>query len=515
MAIRLEKEPNGEEALVITFDDGIASDPYSGTNRMLSVDLETPNEVAVGYPITTSTTSGGTLGKPCARATRFFPTYGTSVGIPTGVAESYAILDATGNVYEATSITGTWTLLSSNATTTNASNKDGIAYWLGRLWKFRNTSIDYWTGTTWVNGWDPNTGVPTGAPMDSGVQHFAYVATNNQLYITNGNSISRIFAADPTIFNPTNTSTYSFSADILLLPVTDSALSLAEVGGGNSAQSTLLIGGSQNAIYPWDKSSTSFGLPIYVADGYIKRMVSVNQNVFIFPGNTSGRGRIYITNGSQADLFYKIPDYLFGEQDPYYEWGDAIFHRNNLLFGFFVTHNDGSGVILSSQVWAYNLDTKVFRGISHIPTGNAKASATVLIAAVNPSTKGFSYIIGWDDNASTPGIGYSGTTAGVNASGATITTDLINIGSFLQKKTYTQLEYKLRTALAAGESLTVTPSVDGASVTALTFQPTVTTGAISGVANMTFQGGQWLQFDIVLIGNSATSGVRLKELRLR
>lgn len=508
MAYRIEEEPNGGQAIVIDgWDKGIAADPYAGINRMLGVDLETHGEVAVGYPITTSTTSGGTLGNPIAKSVRLFPTYATPAASGDGSAQSYAILDATGQVYESTSITGTWTFLSSSNSTAGSSTKDGIAYWLGYLFKFRNDKVDYWNGSTWTTAWKTIT---------AGVQHFAYVASDNKLYFTNGNYIGSIFAPDPTAFDPTSAPTYTFTAQLLAIPYTDNAISLAEVGGGNAAQSTLLIGGALNAIYPWDKISTSFGLPIYVADGYIKRMVSANQNAFIFPGNVGGRGRIYITNGSQADDYFKVPDYLFNEQDPYFEWGDAMFHRNNLVFGFFVSKNGGSGTIISSEVWALRLADKQFRSISNIPANaTGKGSATVLIPAFNPKGPGFSYIIGWNDSSSTPGIGYSGTAAGINATANAITTDLIPVGTFLQNKTYSQVEFKLRTPLAAGESITITPVVDAVTGSALSFSPTITTNSISAYATVNFEKAQWLQFNITMVGNSASSGVRLKEIRIR
>lgn len=511
MAYRVEKEDNEVNAIVIDgWEKGIAPDPYSGLNRLLSVDLETPGEIAVGYGITTSTTSGGTLGKPIASSKRLFPSYGTPVGIPTGSVQSYAILDADGQVWESTSITGTWTFLSSSNSTTGSTNKDGVVYWLGYLFKTRGANIDYWNGSTWTTGWQTT--------LDVGVKHQMYVATNNQLYITNGNTIARVFAPDPSAFAPGTPETFDFNIAILSLPVTESALSLVEIGGGNSAQSTLLIGGSFNAIYPWDKLSTSFSLPINVADGYIGKMVAVNQNAFIFPGNTGGRGRIYRTNGSQADLYFKIPDYVFGVQDPYFEWGDVIFHNNNLIFGLFPLLNSNSTVptgVTSRQVWALNLDTGAFRSISAIVAASLKAKASVLISAVSPSGPGFSYILGWDDNTSpgTQGIGYSGTTAGVGSSD--FYTDLMPVGTAFDKRTFTQVEFKLRTPLVAGETIRIFPIVDGVEGTELSFQPTVTTGSISGVANQTFQGAQWLQFYVSMTGNSASSGVRLKEIRLR
>lgn len=508
MAYRFEKEQNGEIALVIDgFDKGIAPDPYSGMNKLNTVDLETPGEVAIGYPFTSNETSGASLGNPIAKSVRYFPTYATPTG-GTGAAQSYAILDASGRVWESTSITGTYTFLSSSNLTTSSSANDGVVYWLGYLFKTRGTDIDYWNGSTWATGWQTT--------LTSGVPHFMYVATNNQLYITNGDSIARIFAPTPASFDPTNTGTFTFNAAILDIPTQDTAISLCEVGGGNSSGSTLLIGGALNAIYPWDKLSTSFNLPIYVADPYIKKMISVNQNAFIFPGNTAGRGRIYITNGAQAELFYKIPDYLSGQQDPYIIWGDAMFHRNNLVFGAYFSPNSGSGNILTNQLWAINLDTKAFRGITELPSnGNNPTNAKVLIPATNPSTSGFSYIFA-SENSTNYVIGYSGTTAGVGSGyQGIIITDRMPVGTFTQKKTFSQIEYKLRTPLQSGESITVYPVTEAGAQTSLSFSPTSASEEISGYAPVTFQANQWLQFEIRLVGNSATSGARLRELRIK
>lgn len=508
--IRYEKEPSGDYAIVIDgFDKGIAPDPYSGINSLLSVNISTPGEVSVGYPLTASTTSGATLGPPIADSTRLF-SYGVGAGTATS-PQSFAMLDSNGRVWESTSVSGTWTFLASNETHAGASNLDGVAYWLGFLFKTRGANIDYWDGSTWVNAWKTT--------LTTNFKHYMYVASDNVLYITNGNYLASITAPTPGAFDPTNAATYAFSVTKLQLPVTDVAISLAEVGGGSTPQSTLLIGGSLNAIYPWDKVSSSFALPIYVGDSYIKNMVSVNQNAFIFPGNTTGRGRIYITNGSQADLYFKIPDYIFGEIDPYYEWGDAIFHRNNLVFSFLPSENSGAAAIQNYRyVWAIDLATKAFRAISDLPvTSNFYSNANCLISTLNLSAKGFGYIVGASDGSdgtNHSSISYSGTTAGIGF--ASLTTDLIPIGTYLQKKTFTQVEFKLRSPLQSGETLAISPRLDSSSTgSPLTFSPTIATGSISGVAPVTFQGNQWLQFFISLTGNSALSGVQLKEIRIR
>lgn len=524
MAYRYDRKT---DEIIIGSDDkgnswssGIAADPYSGTNRMYAVNLETQGEVSVGYPITSNVTSGATLGKPIADSTRFF-SYNTPQA-PTGQPQSFAILDDAGHIFESTTYSGTYVFLSSNNSTTNSSNLDGVTYWMGKLWKFRADSIDYWNGSTWVVGWNPTTGGSgfTGS-LTATYKHYAYNAINNTVYIGNGNYLSALGTSNPLLFDPTNNTTYTYSATKLQLPVTDTVISICEVGGGNSPTSTLLIGGQQNVIYPWDKVSSSFAQPIYIGDYYIQNMVSANQNAFVFAGNQNGRGRIYITNATQASLFFKMPDYLFNIQDPYYAWGDAIFSRNNLIFGCFVQSNAGA-VQNVTQVFAITLDlTKniyvagAFRSISEIPSPvTNQGNATCLISLVNITSPGFGYIVAWNDNGTAPGIGYSATTAGINSTGASIITDLIPIGTFLKKKTYSQVEYKLRSPLQSGESITVTPIMDGVSKTALTFSPTPATGEISGYASITFENAQWLQFQIALVGNSATSGVRLKEIRL-
>lgn len=523
MAWEFEKETGD---IVITFPQGkgIAPDPYSGMNRMYQVNLTVPNEVSVGYPITTSTTSGVTLGVPCSRSIAWFAGYTSAAAA--GSPSHFAILDKDGHVFEATSMTGTFTFLSSSNSTTSSSVNDSISYYLGYLFKFRNDSIDIWNGSTWYKvGWNPATGGAGVSSITAGVPHFSYVGTDNILYFCNGNYLGSIGLADPstpTSFDPATPATYTFSATKLQLPASDWAISIGEVGGGNTPQSTLLVGGLTNAIYPWDKTSSSFNYPIFMADNYAARIVSANQNAFIFAGKTSGRGRIFITNGAQAEEYFKMPDYLFGQQDPYYTWGDAIFWRNNLIFGTFVVPNSQSSPLLVSQLWALDLDTKAFRSISEIPSAaTAKGNATALIGVPNLGTSGFSFIIGWDDNAAAPGIGYSGTTAGTSAT-ATITTDLIPMGTFLKRKTYKQVEVKFRTPLQTGESLIVSPVIDAGTVSPspanLTFSPTLASGGnntFSAVAPVTFQASQWMQLSLSLTGNNASSGGRLYEIRIR
>lgn len=511
MAHRIEKV-NGEYEIVIDgFSDGTSANPYTGMHRMFQVNLSVPGEVSVGFPITASTTSGATLGTPIARSTAFFNTYGTAVPADS-VPTKYAILDTNSRVWEATSLTGTWTFLSSSNTTTGGGDKDGIAYWCGFLIKTRQSSgIDFWNGSTWASV----AGSPT---LSAAVKHFCYVGDDNVLYITNGPYVASFELDDPTDPNGldlSNTATFTFNATTLQLSITDQAQSLCDVGSGGASGSTLLIGGSQNYIYPWDKVSPSFDKPIYVAEPFIFNLVSANQNAFVFAGgnnvsnNAVSNGTIYITNGSQAEEWFHMPDYIFAVQTPRYVWGDAIFHRNQLLFGCLIKDNSGTTKNFA-EIFSVDFKTKRFCSVSSL--GITKGNAKCLLSVDPINNPGWNFLVGWTDDASTPGIGRSSTNSGIGTS--TIYTDYMNVGSFLQKKTFTQIEYKLRTVLESGENIRVVAAPDN-DAQQLTFIPTPTTGVISGVAPVNFQGSQWLQLIIELTGNSQTSGVRLSEIRIR
>lgn len=503
MAYRLEKTNIGVDIVFDGWENGIAQDPFSGIADMRQVNISTlPKTVQVGYGITVSTTSGGTLGKPISKATRF-TSYLSYTG--TGGALGYLILDDSGQVWESTTLTGTWTFLSNNNTTTNHNSNDAIWFWKGFLFKTRGVNIDYYNGTIWVNAWKTS--------LVSDTSHKAITPINDKVYFCNGTAVGSLTEITLNAFDPTNTATYTLNTATFQLPSYDIAQSIAQLGSGTSNSTiTILVGGSQNIIYPFLTSGTSFQTPIYIADYFIKNMVSVNQSVYIFPGNVQGRGRIYISNSVQAQLFFKIPDSITGYDDPYYTWGDIIFHRNNLVFGFFANKNDGSGAIISmADVWALDLDSKAYRSISSLSTNAGYANATVLIPdQSNSAGSGFAYIVGYTDNNSTNAIGRSSTTSGVGIS--VIKTDQVPVGTYFNKYTFNSAEVKLQTPLASGESIDLIGYSDNVSA-GTTFSLT-TVGAISGQTSASFEGSQWLQFQLTLIGNSQTSGCRLKEIRV-
>lgn len=491
MAWRLDAATG--DIVIDGWEKGIGPSPFDGLQDLRTVNIDSvPGQVTTGFILTANTVSGDTLGIPIMGATSY----------TSGQATAYLILDASGNIFKSTTQSGTFS--STSATTTSASANDGLVVWKGYVLHFRAGNIDYATinsgGTvgSWTNAWQSYTG---------SLPFSVLVGRDDVVYFTNGQYVGSIQENAGSTFDPATSSTFTYNTQALALPSFDIAVSLEEQGFN------LLIGGAQDTIYVWDRNAPTFNDRIFLADRYVRKMVKANTNVFIFTGNTTGRGRIYLTNGSQADLWYKFPDHISGYQEPYYKCYDAIYHRNKLIFGVEVNQNADGSVITSPsyEVWAIDCTTKALRSLSE-PPGGAGTPRVLIPDTSNATQKGFAYIMAYSTGTGgTHGIASSQTAAGVGS--AVIKSDKIPVGTFLKKRTFSQVEFKLTTSLASGESIIITPITDTGSQSPQTFT-TADTG-MSNYMRADFQKAQWLQIQASLTGNSVTSGCPLKEIRIR
>jgi hypothetical protein len=274
-----------------------------------------------------------------------------------------------------------------------------------------------------------------------------------------------------------------------------------------------MVGGKNNVIYPWDRFDSNFNFPLLCAENNIVKMVTINTNTYIFIGN---RGRIYVTNGSQVQLYKKIPDHISGTVEPYFTWGGATYTKNQLYFGLLATTNAGAPISQYGGVWAIDVDTNALRLVNKLSYGTYNGYATALIAnfATNPAGTGL--YIGWYDGVSTYGMDTTVSTP-YTGSQATIDYDLIPIGTFNKTRDLTQIEYKLTRPLVSGESVTLnTRLVFDTQSTGYTQVLTDNkAGNYSNSAPVNFQNAQWIQIQAVL--NSITvnpSYVRIRQIRI-
>ncbi len=326
--------------------------------------------------------------------------------------------------------------------------------------------------------------------------------------------ISEQASASDTGVTFTITTAYDFSPNILPLPPNEQATCLAELGDN------LMIGGINNYIYPWDRTSPNFAQPIFLAENYVYRMVTVNTNTFAFVGE---RGRIWVTNGSQAELWKKIPDHISGTVNPFYIWKDAIFNRDQLYFGFSVTNNTGSIINQYGGMWAVDVETKALRLLNKLSYDTYAGYASALFAYRGDSvgaaqtSNGYGTFTGW----------YSGSVGGVDRGTATpytgsqaiVVSELIPIGTFDNPTDFERIEYKLSKPLVAGESVNIyarlifdtSDTGFGASIVSDS-----TAGNFSKSGPVNFKNAQWLQLKAVTNSTaSSPSYTRLTQIRIK
>ena len=433
-----------------------------------------------------------------------------------------------------------WTTTASFSTTkwrftgniTSPGTGQGLGYYVASdntsyIFAFKAGSIDYQKIASngnldpagWQYGWNPATGTTgnTGYLKNSNGGHATFIAPDNVLYYCDGAYIGRFFEQTGKVFSPVDLTTY-VADTTRLLPFTDTAQCLSFLG------TSLMIGGKLNVIYPWDTTSPTFSYPLFLAEYNVWKMVTVNTTMYILVGN---RGRIYYTNGTNAQLWKKIPDHISGTIEPYYTWGGLASQKNQIYFSASVTTNAGGAITGYGGLWAVDVDTRAIRLVNKLSYGTYLGYATAITSIYSSQPAGTGLYIGWDSGASTYGIDK---TVGTPYTGgeATLDSDLIPIGTALKPTTNGRVEFKLSVPIVSGESVKLQyrqafsdSFVDISSTTLFTYS-TSTAGGGTGwngysgaYQNVNFENSQWIQIRAVLTSTaSSPSYCRLIELRL-
>lgn len=259
----------------------------------------------------------------------------------------YYMHDSNGRVWYLNGTTAN--LLNGNTLTNGEGNglallrtSDGSATY---LFVFRNKIVDVVNvfGTSeqenpsWTNGW--KTDMNSGA--GSGNSHNAINAQDNIIYFPDDRYVGSIKENSGQVFAPGNAATYTWNPSALDLPQGEVAYWIEELG-----VNLLISGASFNKIYPWDRISNSFSLPLPVPERGVYRMKNIGNIVYIQAGS---RGNIYLTQGSYVRLFKKIPDYVINNDASVsggVTWGGIESRNNELIVGLAATTTANSGVYL-------------------------------------------------------------------------------------------------------------------------------------------------------------------------
>lgn len=370
------------------------------------------------------------------------------------------------------------------------------------------------TSGNWTRAWKGLNNV-SGYPIN--VSHYALLSpTDGNVYFCNGPYVGSILVTPATAFDPATASTYTFNESALALPSNEISNCL------NQLVTNILVGGSSNVVYSWDRISVGY-VPIFVAETNTVRIVVSNTNAYFFTGQ---RGRVYICNGSQAQLYKKIPDHLSGTVNPYYTWGDATFSRNQIYFSVQATDNTGTAINNYGGIWAIDVETEALRLTNQLSYGSYAGLATAILAIQGSSvTSGTGLLSGWYVSSTSSGIDKSASTPYTGGQ-SYVDTELIPIGTFIDPFTPSQVEWKTSIPIGSnGTSETISLHYrikfsDSYTLIGTTTSATgLLTGGASSISDMyqtNFQKAQWVQLRAVLTSNATTPTYnRLVELRLR
>lgn len=345
--------------------------------------------------------------------------------------------------------------------------------------------------------------------------HMALVSVNDgNLYFCNGQWVGAISTANDRIFDLDFPANAIFNAAALELPTYENSVWLSEI------QQNLIVAGNRK-IYPWDRVSTSWNNPVPLNEDIV-RMTNILNNLYIFAGN---KGDVYESNGYSIYPFKKMSDYITGTIDPAYSFGGYMAHRQRLWFTAFAQNSQTNAAILNgifslgivSGGSTYTADTSGTLNMeSQNSNGLLNASATYDALLIDDESQNYdTYYSAWYDG-STGGVDFNNTTLWSNNE-AIIETDIIPVGTFLQNKTYSSMEFKLDQPMRSGDSITIY-SRNSLSDT-FTFVGTTNTATLSfPYTPLALENLQWIQFMITLSCNAtatSSSFMRLREVRIR
>ncbi len=423
----------------------------------------------------------------------------TSSGVTTFFQVAY---DNTGQLWYFDAA-GQWILVAGNTLSNN--NGNGLSYFVSSggttyIFCIRNGNMDVLNfssfitalSATWTNSW-----FALNAPNGFLGSHFALYAQDNKVYIADTNYIASISEVNGKSFDPTDATTYTQNNKALKLPGFTSAQCLEELG------QNLLIGDkNSNYIFPWDRVSTSFTIPLRTAENNIWRMKNIDNSVFALAGT---KGYIFQTTGYNFLREMKIPEYLSGGS---VTWGGMEKVSGALLFGATGPTTAMGGV--------YKLYTNVgtYAGSivgSLICDETPSIGATLPTAILSNNTPNEFYFIGYAG-----GIDLLDQSARTTDYSSYVESDIIPVGTFAQQKTFQNIEYKLDFAPTAGNiRLQWRSNVNGSYTDINTASGTSCAGMISDLFTASMQNVQWAQFKVLMKNGTGNDCPRLRELRLR
>lgn len=390
------------------------------------------------------------------------------------VASTKFLIDSNGVVWYSEG--SLYLVLSTNTAKTSAAGNglavfrvsDGSATY---LFAFRNALIDvinvYGTSNlqtpVWTYGWKT-----MNSTAGSGNSHHAIVGQDNIVYFTDDRYVGSIVENAGSVFDPATGGTYTFNNQALDLPLGSLAYWLEQLGVN------LIISVSNDSfLYPWDRSSDSYGLPIPIGEWGGNKMKNIGNVVYVLAGT---KGNIYWTQGTYCRLFKYLPTYLTSNTatvtSSVVTWGGIAAAGGKLLVGVGASSGQ-SGVYMVTPEGKATID-------NYPSTGQANVTA---IYADNDFYD-MGYAGGADNNA------YSQRYTNYEC---VAQSELFRIGDKTTKATLSTVEVQIAVGLAGTLRIGYRTNITGAFTTVATFTTAVGTTSyeqdigLTNLENVQFQ----------------------------
>lgn len=326
-------------------------------------------------------------------------------------------------------------------------------------------------------------------------------------------------------FSPTgNATSYTFTSAALDLPGNNGEIQTYKIKCLSELGSNLMIGTSVyvgyrdeeiengGALFPWDRSSVSYGTPMVFQENGIVQMINIDNVLYIKAGSD---GRWYKSNGVQYVEVVDLPSTIVNLDGGRFlePLGDAIASSDGKLF--FGTNPGATATDIGGMgVWSLNLKTGALNFEHAISTGNMGDASCVRIGSILPYSHD-RLMIGWKDGA-TAGIDITGTGRYDNYE-AYIDSPMYQVGTPLVKRQFTQIEFQLVEALTTGQGVKLSYRTDlSASFTVIGTYDYATLGAVQSHSTVaTIPACEFVQIRVALTcaGTNASPQIRTVTLR--
>lgn len=294
-------------------------------------------------------------------------------------------LDSNGVYYESSNLGGTWSQIDDGA----GAGQGLIIKW-GYAFVCKATTIDVFKISD-----DSETADWQTIDTDSDWHPMLSSKNDGKIYGGAGQYVFSIEQVAGQTFDPGNGATFTFTQQALDLPDSYRIKCLAELG--NNLMCGTWQGSAVNQIriadiFPWDRSSVSFGQPISLDEFGVHAMINTGNILTVLAGI---EGKVYRSDGANAYAVGQLPQDIAGGKYFEYYPGAIMNYKGKVFFGV----SWSASAIPGMGVYSLKSTSKgSILALEHLPsTLNDGSTNAMVISALLPVTHD-TFLMGWRDD---------------------------------------------------------------------------------------------------------------------